>query len=141
MPYLENPVSVLLRITPRREYWRVAVVLQDKILWRCYRKAEYPTPEAVTERCLQGLANHRPARSRETRTTGSKTGALPPADKGSELSSVTPPMQQVEGEARQQKDHHRSQQPAKGRQTPEGTETLNHGSAPVRVRVLSWGWL
>jgi len=56
MSYPDTSVSVLIRVSSRDDLWRVAIILPDRILWRSYRRADYSTPEAVIERCLQGLS-------------------------------------------------------------------------------------
>lgn len=48
-------VSVLLRLTIRPAYWRIAIILPGRILWRTYRREAYPEPEAALRRCLEGL--------------------------------------------------------------------------------------
>ncbi len=49
-------VNVLLRLTARPTYWRIAVILPGRILWRTYSRDEYPTPDDAVRRCLAGLA-------------------------------------------------------------------------------------
>ena len=39
--------KIHLLITRRRAVWRVRVFFRGAILWKSYRVAEYPTPEAV----------------------------------------------------------------------------------------------
>ena len=46
---------VHLLLTRRRAVWRVRVFFRGAILWKSYRVAEYPTPEAVARRCTEGL--------------------------------------------------------------------------------------
>ena len=48
--------SVLLRLTSRLTYWRIAVILPGRILWRTYSREEYPTPDDAVRRCLAGLS-------------------------------------------------------------------------------------
>lgn len=47
--------TVHLLITRRRAVWRVRVFFRGAILWKSYRVADYPTPEAVVRRCIAGL--------------------------------------------------------------------------------------
>ena len=54
MPYCVM-TSVLLRLTSRPTYWRIAVILPGRILWRTYSRVEYPTPDDAVRRCLAGL--------------------------------------------------------------------------------------
>lgn len=54
MPYCVM-TSVLLRLTSRPTYWRIAVILPGRILWRTYSREEYPTPDDAVRRCLAGL--------------------------------------------------------------------------------------
>lgn len=53
---MRNSVSVLLRLTARPMYWRIAVILPGRILWRTYSREAYPEPEAALRRCLERLA-------------------------------------------------------------------------------------
>ena len=48
--------TVHLLITLRGPVWRVRILSGGTIRWKCYRVAEYPTPEAVVRRCMTGLA-------------------------------------------------------------------------------------
>ena len=47
--------SALLRLSARPHYWRIAVILPGRILWRTYSRVEYPTPDDAVRRCLAGL--------------------------------------------------------------------------------------
>ena len=48
--------AIHLLITRRGPVWRVRILSCGVIRWRAYRVAEYPTPEAVVRRCVEGLA-------------------------------------------------------------------------------------
>ena len=48
--------AIHLLITLRGPVWRVRILSGGTIRWKCYRVAEYPTPEAVVRRCMTGLA-------------------------------------------------------------------------------------
>lgn len=50
--------TVHLLITRRRAVWRVRILSGGVIRWKCYRVADYPTPEAVARRCVEGLVAH-----------------------------------------------------------------------------------
>lgn len=52
---MQNFVPALLRLTSRPTYWRIAVILPGRILWRTYSRVEYPTPDDAVRRCLAGL--------------------------------------------------------------------------------------
>lgn len=52
---MQNSVPALLRLTARPRYWRIAVILPGRILWRTYSREEYPTPDDAVRRCLAGL--------------------------------------------------------------------------------------
>ena len=52
---MQNLVPVLLRLSSRPTYWRIAVILPGRILWRTYSLEEYPTPDDAVRRCLAGL--------------------------------------------------------------------------------------
>lgn len=49
--------TVHLLITLRGPVWRVRILIHGdpRIRWRAYRVADYPTPEAVARRCVEGL--------------------------------------------------------------------------------------
>ena len=48
-------MNILLRLSIRPTYWRIAVILPGRILWRTYSRVEYPTPDEAVRRCLAGL--------------------------------------------------------------------------------------
>lgn len=52
---MESVIHLLL--TLRRSVWRVRILIPGEPvpLWKSYREAEYPTPEAVVRRCIAGL--------------------------------------------------------------------------------------
>ena len=52
---MQNSVPALLRLTARPRYWRIAVILPGRILWRTYSREEYPRPDDAVRRCLAGL--------------------------------------------------------------------------------------
>lgn len=52
---MQNFVPALLRLSIRPTYWRIAVILPGRILWRTYSRVEYPTPDEAVLRCLAGL--------------------------------------------------------------------------------------
>ena len=47
---------VHLLLTLRGPVWRVRILSGGTISWKCYRSEDYPTPEAVARRCVEGLA-------------------------------------------------------------------------------------
>lgn len=47
---------VHLLLTRRRAVWRVRVFFRGAILWKSYRVAEYPTPDDVLRRVIEGLS-------------------------------------------------------------------------------------
>lgn len=47
--------AIHLLITLRVPVWRVRILSGGTIRWKCYRAEEYPTPEAVVRRCIEGL--------------------------------------------------------------------------------------
>lgn len=53
---MQNFVPALLRLSARPHYWRIAVILPGRILWRTYSRVEYPTPDDAVRRCLAGLS-------------------------------------------------------------------------------------
>jgi hypothetical protein len=52
-------MRVHLLITLRGPVWRVRILIPGEPvpLWKSYREAEYPTPEAVARRCAEGLVS------------------------------------------------------------------------------------
>ena len=48
--------AINLLLTRRGPVWRVRILSGGVIRWKCYRVADYPTPEAVVRRCAEGLA-------------------------------------------------------------------------------------
>lgn len=48
-------MNILLRLSARPRYWRIAVILPGRILWRTYSREKYPTPDDAVRRCLAGL--------------------------------------------------------------------------------------
>ena len=48
--------KIHLLITRRGDVWRVRILSGGVIHWRAYRAADYPTPEAVAQRCAAGLS-------------------------------------------------------------------------------------
>lgn len=128
-----HTAPVLLRLTPRSAYWRVAVITPGRILWRTYSREAYPEADAVLERCLAGLV---PQQQRQGHRE-------PNADEGSrpDVHSAPP-----------------SGLPAAGRQTEiaedsareEIQQVVRHPAPPAgrrgrprprRLRVAWWGWL
>lgn len=51
-------MRVHLLLTRRRSIWRVRILIpgEPRPCWRTYRAEDYPTPEAVARRCVEGLA-------------------------------------------------------------------------------------
>ena len=49
-------MNILLRLSARPRYWRIAVILPGRILWRTYSREEYPRPDDAVRRCLAGLS-------------------------------------------------------------------------------------
>ena len=51
--------KIHLLITRCGPVWRVRILIpsQPRPHWRAYRVAEYPTPEAVVQRCAEGLVS------------------------------------------------------------------------------------
>lgn len=52
--------AIHLLLTRRGPVWRVRILSCGVIRWRAYRVAEYPTPEAVVRRCVEGLVTVKP---------------------------------------------------------------------------------
>lgn len=50
-----------LLLTRRGPLWRVRILSGGVIRWKSYRAADYPTPEAVAQRCVAGLAKDHPS--------------------------------------------------------------------------------
>jgi hypothetical protein len=52
---MQNSVPALLRLSARPRYWRIAIILPGRILWRTYSREECQTPDDAVRRCLAGL--------------------------------------------------------------------------------------
>lgn len=54
---MESVIHLLL--TLRRDVWRVRILIPGEPVprWKSYREAEYPTPESVVRRCMEGLVS------------------------------------------------------------------------------------
>lgn len=50
--------AIHLLLTLRGNVWRVRILLpgEPRPRWRTYRAEDYPTPEAVAQRCIEGLS-------------------------------------------------------------------------------------
>lgn len=56
---MESVVHLL--ITLRGPVWHVRILIpgEPRPRWRAYRAEDYPTPEVVARRCMEGLARRR----------------------------------------------------------------------------------
>lgn len=73
---MENLVHLLL--TRRGPLWRVRILSGGTIRWKCYRAEDYPTPEAVARRCVEGLGFPATMRTNApTRDKGSTSWTFP----------------------------------------------------------------
>lgn len=122
-------VNVLLRLTARPTYWRIAVILPGRILWRTYSRDEYPTPDDAVRRCLAGLVpqpKHHKQNAEQTTTHGQRF----------ELGLCERPPESERACQREPKPEHRL--PA-----VEGDEAMQHRLPlrQTRLRAAWWGWL
>lgn len=104
-------MNILLRLSARPRYWRIAVILPGRILWRTYSREKYPTPDDAVRRCLAGLAL--------------SVGVQPQTDQRAE-------------ESRHRKAEPRDRLPAI--QRDEATQHPRP-LCPALVRAAWWGWL
>ena len=141
---LPHAVPVLLRLTERRAYWRVAVITPGRIRWRTYSREAYPEADAVLERCLAGLF---PQQKRQHHGEGH-------ADEGGRPDVHSAPLFLRGGpEARDEQDEqHHGLEDIQENQRPDGPaekgEAVRHPAPPAvrvqvppRLRVAWWGWL
>lgn len=166
---MQNFVPALLRLTSRPTYWRIAVILPGRILWRTYSRVEYPTPDDAVRRCLAGLVlpsgiqPQTDQHSEECRHGHAEPQHRLPAIDGDKATQhgLNPlifdyqPCRPPEEHATQvcQQNHVRSlsllhpgsnygQYESEGRKG-EDREKIIHPRPlpPVRVRAAWWGWL
>lgn len=137
---MQNFVPALLRLSARPHYWRIAVILPGRILWRTYSRVEYPTPDDAVRRCLAGLVGsshqqHEPC----PRAAGQNHKFAPVAGHGLPFPcAVQPQTGQGPEECR-----HGHAEPQHRLPAVEGDEATQHPRplSHVRVRVAWWGWL
>ncbi|MBD5417338.1 MAG: hypothetical protein HDR50_06705 [Desulfovibrio sp.] len=131
MPF-PHTVPVLLRLTRRPAYWRVAVITPGRIRWRTYRREAYPDAEQVLRRCLAGLVQH------QERHTQHQNHA---ENGGGEGHSVPPPgLPTPEADDAQRENRHSHaevQERVRHPAPPAGRVQIQ----PRRLRVAWWGWL
>ena len=51
--------DILLRLIPRRTFWRVAIITRDGIFWRVYRREDCPNENAAARRSIRSLMKKR----------------------------------------------------------------------------------
>lgn len=51
--------DILLRLIPRRTFWRVAIITRDGIFWRAYRRESCPNENAAVRRAIRSLMKKR----------------------------------------------------------------------------------
>lgn len=120
---MKNVLPVLVRIFPRPSFWRVAVITPGQIIWRAYRRDEYPDADSVVRRCMAGLIpQNEPGHEADGRHLGNAFDCFPhaslPAENGKR--------------AYEQNEKQDRQAPI--------NEKLKH-PAPRIVRFHWWGWL
>ena len=163
-------VNVLLRLTARPTYWRIAVILPGRILWRTYSRETYPTPDDAVWRCLAGLAESSHQQHEPCPRAAGQNRELTPAE-GHQSSpfihqktrsrETTPKAQSMAVTASfsmclplpsgiqpqtgqcPEEGHHGHAEPQRGFPAVDGDEAMQHlrPLPPVRFRAAWWGWL
>ena len=167
---MQNPVPALLRLTGRPTYWRIAVILPGRILWRTYSRDEYPTPDDAIRRCLAGLAESSHQQHEPCPRAAGQNRELTPAE-GHQSSpfihqktrsrETTPKAQSMAVTASfsmclplpggiqpqtgqcPEEGRHGHAEPQHGLPSVEGNEAMQH-RLPLRqtlLRAAWWGWL
>ena len=130
---MQKIFPVLLRLTMRPAYWRVAVITPGRIRWRTYRRETYPDAEQVLRRCLAGLVPHQEGHTQHKNHAENGIG---------EVHSAPPsglPAPEADDAQRENRQSHakveervRHPAPPAGRRGPPWSR---------RLRVAWWGWL
>ena len=161
-------VNILLRLTARPTYWRIAVILPGRILWRTYSRETYPTPDDAVRRCLAGLAEssqqqqHEPcprAAGQDRQFSTAEGHQSSPFSHQKTRSRETTPKAQsmavtasfsmclplpsgIQPQTGQGPEESRQghAEPQHGLPSVEGDEAMQH-RLPLRLRAAWWGWL
>lgn len=138
---MQNFVPALLRLSIRPTYWRIAVILPGRILWRTYSRVEYPTPDDAVRRCLAGLSlpggiqRQTDQRPKECRHVHAEPQHRFPAVEGDEATQHgLPPSQPNLNCAAYHTDD---------KANDKAQDKLKHfpHPLPARLRAAWWGWL
>lgn len=126
---MQNFVPALLRLSIRPAYWRIAVILPGRILWRTYSREEYPTPDDAVARCLARLKEPPKQSEQQAEQNTARCQSL----------ACGPGERPTEGESAR----HGKPKPEHRLPAIEGDEATQHPRPlpPVRVRAAWWGWL
>ena len=162
-------VNILLRLTARPTYWRIAVILPGRILWRTYSRETYPTPDDAVWRCLAGLTEsshqqHEPcpraAGQDHQFSTAEDSGhqsfpfihqkaksreRTPKAKSMASTASLSmrlllPSGVQPQTDQCCEESRHGHAEPQHVLPSVEGDEAMQH-RLPLRLRAAWWGWL
>ena len=127
---LPHAVPVLLRLTRRPAYWRVAVITPGRIRWRTYRREAYPEADAVLRRCMAGLVHEQEGEAEHKHHAENGRGEVHSAPP-SWLPAPGGQTEKSEGRPREE-----IQQIFRHPASPSGRP-----ETPPRLRVAWWGWL
>ena len=129
---MQKILPVLLRLTMRPAYWRVAVITPGGIRWRTYSREAYPDAGAVLERCLAGLVPQQESQNRHE--SHDDEGGRPDVHSGPPSGLPTPEADDAQRENHQ--GHTEVQERVRHPAPPAGRPR-----GPKRLRVAWWGWL
>ena len=130
---LPHAMPVLLRLSLRPAYWRVAVITPDGIFWRTYSRAAYPDAGAVLTRCMTGLVSNQDG-EHEAHAHGDEGGRR---DVHSAPPSELPTPEAGDAQRKNRQGHAEVQERVRHPAPPAG-----RARRPARrLRVAWWGWL
>lgn len=145
-------MNILLRLTSRPTYWRIAVILPGRILWRTYSREEYPTPDDAVRRCLAGLVGsshqqHEPCpRAAGQSETGHQYIENDHAERVQREDRKIVSCRAQSGWSPSANPKSRTAQTEKNHGDDQGRSSISlithpRPLLPVRVRAAWWGWL
>ena len=128
---MQKIFPVLLRLTMRPTYWRVAVITPGRIRWRTYSREAYPNAEQVLRRCLAGLVQQQKSHTQHQNHPEKGIGEVhaPPP-------SGLPAPEADDAQRENRQSHAKVEERIRHPAPPAGTAEV-----PTRLRVAWWGWL
>ena len=131
---MQKILPVLLRLTMRPTFWRVAVITPGRIRWRTYSRAAYPDAGAVLTRCLAGLF---PQQERQNHHEGhADEGGRP--DVHSAPPSELPTPEAGDAHSENHQGHAKIEERVRHPAPPAERAEIQR---PRWFRVAWWGWL